>query len=178
MSWWQRLFGEDEEQNLPYGLHPDNPILCGGGAAAEHDYLMRLRCPSGMPIRGDRLHSLKRTSTSCLERPEVRLAVSRSTQRHLGSKVDPFKLPLDAYQVACDCGDHQAMLFIDMYYRGPELPIGIQGWTLAAGVSPAEKIGETAPCPYCGESLRTPRAKQCRFCKMDWHDPNYVYRRA
>ena len=26
------------------------------------------------------------------------------------------------------------------------------------------------PCPYCGELLRTPRAKQCRKCHRDWHD--------
>jgi hypothetical protein len=30
---------------------------------------------------------------------------------------------------------------------------------------------ETAPCPYCGEPLRTSMAKQCPACKMDWHDP-------
>ncbi|MBC8120649.1 MAG: hypothetical protein H7Y22_02290 [Gemmatimonadaceae bacterium] len=35
----------------------------------------------------------------------------------------------------------------------------------------------TAPCPYCGEALRTPPARQCRFCEMDWHDPEHVYRR-
>lgn len=28
----------------------------------------------------------------------------------------------------------------------------------------------TVPCPYCGEPLRTPVAKQCRFCGRDWHD--------
>jgi Fe-S-cluster-containing dehydrogenase component len=28
----------------------------------------------------------------------------------------------------------------------------------------------TTPCPYCGKFLRTPRAKQCRFCGADWHD--------
>lgn len=31
---------------------------------------------------------------------------------------------------------------------------------------------EGAPCPYCGAQLRTQRAKQCRFCGMDWHDPD------
>ena len=34
---------------------------------------------------------------------------------------------------------------------------------------------EQGPCPYCGEPLRTSIAKQCRFCKMDWHDPTNVY---
>lgn len=28
------------------------------------------------------------------------------------------------------------------------------------------------PCPFCGEKLRTPVAKQCRFCLRDWHDEN------
>jgi hypothetical protein len=31
-----------------------------------------------------------------------------------------------------------------------------------------------ASCPYCGEPLRTSLAKQCRFCRRDWHDPGYV----
>jgi tRNA(Ile2) C34 agmatinyltransferase TiaS len=30
----------------------------------------------------------------------------------------------------------------------------------------------TAPCPYCGEPLRTSLAKQCRFCLRDWHNEN------
>lgn len=33
-----------------------------------------------------------------------------------------------------------------------------------------------APCPYCGESLRTVNARQCRKCGMDWHDPNNITR--
>jgi len=24
-------------------------------------------------------------------------------------------------------------------------------------------------CPRCGEVAKTPKAKQCRFCKHDWH---------
>lgn len=27
----------------------------------------------------------------------------------------------------------------------------------------------TTPCPFCGEPLRTPRARQCRHCGRDWH---------
>jgi hypothetical protein len=32
----------------------------------------------------------------------------------------------------------------------------------------------TAPCPYCGKPLRTSVAKQCRYCRKDWHDPENV----
>ena len=37
-----------------------------------------------------------------------------------------------------------------------------------------EKVWEEnlPPCPFCGEKLRTPVAKQCRFCKRAWHDEN------
>jgi hypothetical protein len=28
----------------------------------------------------------------------------------------------------------------------------------------------TAPCPFCGEPMRTTRAKQCRHCKRQWHE--------
>jgi len=31
------------------------------------------------------------------------------------------------------------------------------------------------PCPYCGQPLRTPRARQCGYCLMDWHDPENVF---
>jgi hypothetical protein len=33
---------------------------------------------------------------------------------------------------------------------------------------------EPMPCPYCGEPLRTSLAKQCRYCRRDWHDPKNV----
>jgi len=32
----------------------------------------------------------------------------------------------------------------------------------------------TAPCPYCKRPLRSAHAKQCRFCKSDWHNPRAV----
>lgn len=35
-------------------------------------------------------------------------------------------------------------------------------------------LGKTIPCPFCGELLRTSEAKQCRFCKRDWHDENNI----
>lgn len=33
---------------------------------------------------------------------------------------------------------------------------------------------EATPCPYCGATLRTRNAKQCRKCLRDWHDPGNV----
>ena len=34
----------------------------------------------------------------------------------------------------------------------------------------AEHPLHTAPCPYCGQSLRTASARQCRHCGRDWHE--------
>jgi hypothetical protein len=34
----------------------------------------------------------------------------------------------------------------------------------------------SAPCPYCGMPLRTSLAKQCRYCRRDWHDAENVVR--
>ena len=35
-------------------------------------------------------------------------------------------------------------------------------------------LDPVSPCPYCGEPLRTSSAKQCRFCRRDWHDPDRI----
>jgi hypothetical protein len=32
----------------------------------------------------------------------------------------------------------------------------------------------STPCPFCGQPLRTSEAKQCRYCKRDWHDPDNI----
>jgi hypothetical protein len=39
---------------------------------------------------------------------------------------------------------------------------------------PQRIYGVTPPCPYCSMPLRTQLAKQCRFCRRDWHDPENV----
>ncbi len=42
-------------------------------------------------------------------------------------------------------------------------------WTIHEGKpSPPD---QNTSCPYCGEPLRATSAKQCRFCRRDWHDP-------
>ena len=159
----------------PYGLHPDNPVLCGRGVEGEVDFLNRLRCPTGKPIRYERQGSFERTDIGYLERPDVHLSVSRGKRRRLGEDYDVRGLPLDAYLYICDCDQHRGRLFIDMYFRGPERPIAEDGWVLfGASTLPEE---QTANCPYCDRELRTPAAKQCRFCKMDWHDPSNVHHR-
>ncbi|MBZ5533621.1 MAG: ATP-binding protein [Acidobacteriia bacterium] len=42
-----------------------------------------------------------------------------------------------------------------------------------AALRPAnvDHIFVKAGCPHCGRPLRTPMAKQCRFCGADWHEP-------
>lgn len=141
------------------------------------DYLQRLRCPAGAPVGFERRGSVARSGLEHLNQPGVALQVSPGTARRLGD-FDPLEIPLDAYLLACECGRHAERIFIDMYFRGPERPIAAAGWTLVDGVSPAISEAQTASCPYCGEELRSVQAKQCRHCKMDWHDPDNVHRRS
>ena len=174
MSFWARLLGRRRAEKA-FGLDLDNPVMCGGEVAGEVDYLERLRCPAGQPIRFKRIGSLTRTSIDYLERKGVEFRLARRLLRR-PDEMDPRELPLDAYLINCECGHHQERIFLDMYFRGPELAIGKPGWTLAEGAKPADPPEEKAVCPYCGKELRTPRAKQCRACLMDWHDPDNVFR--
>lgn len=41
-------------------------------------------------------------------------------------------------------------------------------WVIHEG-GPEPLENDTAPCPYCGMPLRTSLAKQCRYCRRDWH---------
>ena len=41
---------------------------------------------------------------------------------------------------------------------------------------PRRPVPGPVPCPYCGELLRTGFARQCRHCKLDWHDPENLRR--
>jgi hypothetical protein len=171
-SWWRKLFG-CRTTRCAYGLYPDNPVLSGGLREGSIDYLERLCCPAGMPVRFEWLGSVKRTCVDYLGRPDVRLHVPTRQRHRCGA--DHHLLPLDAFLVGCGCGAHQEQLvFLDTYFRAPELAIGLDGWTLSPRLSPAALPAKTAPCPYCGEELRTPQAKQCFCCSMDWHDPDKV----
>lgn len=179
MSWWRELF-RARVVVPPYGLGASNPVLCGGGVKAEIDYLLRLRCPAGAKVRFRREGSFERPGIEHLKAPGVGLHVSPMTERRLRGicNLDPLQMPIDGYLVACDCGEHVEQIFIDMYHRGPERPIAVDGWTLIEGISPAIGVTEVAACPHCGGDLRTPKAKQCRHCKMDWHDSENVFRRS
>lgn len=47
---------------------------------------------------------------------------------------------------------------------------GCEFWMAKSWVSHKTfKLPEPTPCPNCGQPLRTARAKQCRFCRSDWH---------
>ena len=63
--------------------------------------------------------------------------------------------PLDALTVRAETGEEREIYFdISSFF----------------GLERARRSSAT-PCPYCGEPLRTARAKQCFICGMDWRDP-------
>jgi hypothetical protein len=46
-------------------------------------------------------------------------------------------------------------------------------WVIHEG-KPKPLEDKTVPCPFCGMLLRTSLAKQCRYCRRDWHDAEKV----
>jgi hypothetical protein len=66
---------------------------------------------------------------------------------------------------------------LELHRQGPRdvLVIGVEGTAIRLyfdissfyGLSKDER--PTVPCPHCGMPLRTPRAKQCRHCRRQWH---------
>ena len=48
------------------------------------------------------------------------------------------------------------------------VPTGMYNSPEEAAVVMELTLGQPC-CPHCGKPLRTPRAKQCRFCHADWH---------
>jgi hypothetical protein len=61
--------------------------------------------------------------------------------------------PLDIFLLVSPAGEHIEIAFdISSFYGRKKVP--------------------GPPCPYCGEPLRTARAKQCRHCRRSWRaDP-------
>ena len=47
-------------------------------------------------------------------------------------------------------------------------------WVAHRGLPLPPEGADPTPCPYCGKTLRTALARQCRHCKRDWHDPDNV----
>jgi hypothetical protein len=66
------------------------------------------------------------------------------------------------YRDATGCSLTDVKRWLDEYLAKFEPPIG----------------NRSPPCPYCEQPLRSPKAKQCLECGMDWHDPSRVVRRG
>lgn len=115
-------------QSDGYGFTPPNPILCGHGPFGEKKYLNRLRCPSGTPVRFERLHSLPVTDLMYLERAGLRL--SPELESLSKSQNMPACVMLDCYNIACGCSAHGNRIYMDMYHIGPDRPLGDPGWSL------------------------------------------------
>jgi hypothetical protein len=118
-----------------YGLHLETPIRCGNlvsptkeeylkkfyilNAGLEDDlkYLAKVRCPSGSRLRYLRRGQLLAKGTYSCARWFI---------------------------VHCECGKHQAYLFIDSLRRGELMPPDIPGWSIdPAGMpSPEDELKE------------------------------------
>ena len=116
----------------PYGLSITNPVLCGGGPGGEQDYLDRLRCPSGSPIRYRRLGSQIAEDEAFLKAPGVRWFPGRLAIAMGVTPDGPHPLSIDVYEIECACGEHSTRVFMDMYHRGSDNAtrcIELAGWT-------------------------------------------------
>ena len=132
MPFWDRWLRNRWRRSPGYGLSAVDPILCGGGPAGERAYLERIRCPGGLGVHYERFGSVTTMQMEFLTKPGVVVDLGRQmSRRREAAYLEPAELPLDVYRVACDCGQHRVELFFDMYHRGPDAPVGRQGWALA-----------------------------------------------
>ena len=116
------------EETSGYGLCRSDPVLCGGGPMGEHEYLQRLRCPSGSGVTYKRLGNVPVTDLRYLLKR--RLAVSPELSEIAQFSHEPVTVPLDRYSVVCGCGSHSLTVFMDMYHQGTDHVIAQPGWSL------------------------------------------------
>ena len=110
------------------GLTAENPIAVGGktdidlssdnplkqhvmklmfdtvsARTSEEEYLSRLRCPKGSPVRYELVDNVKGAHGK----------------------------PMGKFKIHCLCGNHSATVYLDGNTMGPEEPIEIPGWHIA-----------------------------------------------
>jgi hypothetical protein len=76
----------------------------------------------------------------------------------------------DAVRIRDLIGNRQTMMAIKELRSATGCPLGWAKLWVQHGGSPSA-VEMTVPCPYCGKPLITALARQCRYCLMDWHDP-------
>lgn len=119
------------EIRIPYGLSFNNPVLCGGGPPGENAYLNRLICPTGTTLQFKRGGSSVATDKSFLQEPDVTFSPGETAEQT--GATDDFvteALHIDGYEGTCGCGKHTALVWLDMYHRGPERIVELPGWAL------------------------------------------------
>lgn len=91
-----------------------------------------------------------------------------------GSHIPHFKdISKEGEERLRKLGETNALLAMKELRRLTGCPMGFwKIWWLHPNGSAHED--PSAPCPFCGQPLRTSEAKQCRHCRRDWHDPENI----
>lgn len=107
--------------------------------------------------------------------PEATASFYRLLPADLADEIKAMvALPLDQWKQRVTCTDSALLQsHLQLFLQQHASTI-----TNAHPLTDRFPIKEVTPCPYCSKPLRTPAAKQCRFCKMDWHDDRNVFRKS
>jgi hypothetical protein len=94
----------------------------------------------------------------CNQRIPQFAELSEADERRVRELMRQFRwiMAVIELRAATGCPEHWAKLWVE--HRGRPQP----DWR------------KPAPCPYCGELLRSSLAKQCPHCRRDWHDPLHI----
>jgi hypothetical protein len=129
-NWFRKTFGgkakknEFREVRFHYGMSVTSPVMTGMGPSGANRYFRHLRCPAGQSVVYTRRGSTITSDLSYISREK-----GRTDPSYGNMLLNPQNVPVDIYNIKCNCGKHEIEVYVDMYHLALDRCIDAKGWT-------------------------------------------------